>query len=404
MKDYVEHIVWSYSGDVFSRVFLSHGLALDTSGAHKIFTGILFLNEDCDKSQDYIEVVQASYVFEGGRVYSPWFEYRYELDRYLKGKVPEAFVGNSLIYYKGILDLRRMCVPKFPMPVVIRKQEDGRFFVRIQRNPDAIGSPTSNEDGSGKVYFPDKRWTNVSTGSAMVSISHEFNSYGFVRGHMIDFSYTDLSSILEYTWDRYAPNSKLYHIMSPNHGDYFMMKGGEEETYFRFSDGGISGKVEAIELPKEDVEDAKMFIVEEFTLGDAYLRNSFSLRGSKGCTFTSENLYSRFKRCSFSPFKFDSVDSGGLQWTKSSTVFWDEFADAFYSEMVDVYNLVGTNLYQIIPVYKNLYKFAVWQKSKLDRFIVKCNEFNERTSRRLLDLEFIKVDRMSNYQLSLFDD
>lgn len=125
-----------------------------------------------------------------------------------------SYKFNSRVYEK----------PEFPAPVYLCWNErKGYLYCHFHSNP--------NKDGmlkKGKIFFPDKKWDiskfgPEAQGPALVSITREFLTYGFVKGEFINFEQMCASrgEIIEYNDEYYDPHEVLlYHIDSPVRGKY----------------------------------------------------------------------------------------------------------------------------------------------------------------------------------------
>ena len=137
--------------------------------------------------------------------------------------------------------------PEFPALVYLRWNErKGYLYCHLHSNP--------NKDGmlkKGKIFFPDKKWDiskfgPEAQGPALVSITREFLTYGFVKGEFINFEQMCASrgEIIEYNDKYYDPHEVLlYHIDSPVRGKYLAEVFGSKNhetiaTFYHRSDTG----------------------------------------------------------------------------------------------------------------------------------------------------------------------
>lgn len=133
---------------------------------------------------------------------SPLFVHEEDLTEYL--------VENSRASEEGTILTREFSCykPSLPDPLIVifrpNRKGNGVFTTLVSR---------SEEDGlfsRGKVFFPDKNWTNVQEGRAKVRITKEFDTYGFVVGEMLYDTITSGDAALDFFKKKMQPWDTVY--------------------------------------------------------------------------------------------------------------------------------------------------------------------------------------------------
>lgn len=121
-----------------------------------------------------------------------------------------------------------------PLPktfiTTFQRAEDGRLFTRINAHPELNGK---THLGPGKLFFPDHSFTLADVGEAKVSISKEFDKYGFLTGEMIRFDICspDLKDVLDWAWDKGIAGDELVIINHPARGRYYAVSSDGGESF-----------------------------------------------------------------------------------------------------------------------------------------------------------------------------
>lgn len=127
-----------------------------------------------------------------------------------------------------------------PLPerfkVEFKRGADGRLYTRFDSHPERDGRTTK-----GKVFFPDRSFVEADAGEAMVSISTEFDTYGFVKGEMIPFGMPDMKEFLDWAWENMEPENRVIFVNHPGRGRYLVAEVGEKKVQYRVRcDNGIA--------------------------------------------------------------------------------------------------------------------------------------------------------------------
>lgn len=108
--------------------------------------------------------------------------------------------------------------------VEFKLNDKGRLYTRINAHPERDGEKSSG----GKFFFPDKNFVTADIGKAMVSISKEFNNYGFLTGEMVKVEdVPEMKAILDWAWEERLPIEELVVINHPGRGRYYAIDDGE---------------------------------------------------------------------------------------------------------------------------------------------------------------------------------
>ena len=83
-------------------------------------------------------------------------------------------------YQMGILDTTEIAPLPTSFEVRFRRKKEGGFYTQVNVHPEFDG-----EMNRGKLFFPDRQFKDVSEGPAMVHITKDCGSYGFLDGVML---------------------------------------------------------------------------------------------------------------------------------------------------------------------------------------------------------------------------
>ena len=110
------------------------------------------------------------------------------------------------------------------MKVILKRRDDGKLYCQVYREIKDQDKQDRLERSLGKFLFPDKSWTDVCPGEAEVEITKEFENYGFIKGHMDDYTCTDFGAILDYLWNngKYYPVDREFSFFKNAHGEFLV--------------------------------------------------------------------------------------------------------------------------------------------------------------------------------------
>ena len=104
-------------------------------------------------------------------------------------------------------------------PVYFHLDDKGRPYARIDAHPEWEGFSRK-----GKVFFPDRSFVGADMGEAIVSISKEFDTYGFLTGKMVPYKMPDMKKFLDWAWEKKAPDTQVFFINHPGRGRYLAIE------------------------------------------------------------------------------------------------------------------------------------------------------------------------------------
>lgn len=122
---------------------------------------------------------------------------------------------------KGTLNLES--IDPLPQQFQIQFELDGkgRPFTRINAHPERDGKTLK-----GKIFFPDRSFVGADSGAATVSISKEFDTYGFLSGEMVKFGMPDMNRFLDWAWENRTDIQEVLFINHPGRGEYLAVEQG----------------------------------------------------------------------------------------------------------------------------------------------------------------------------------
>lgn len=97
--------------------------------------------------------------------------------------------------------------------------EKGRPYTRINAHPEQDGHKKK-----GKIFFPDRSFVGADLGRAKVSISKEFDTYGFLTGKMEPYEMVDMNNFLDWAWENEDPDTPVFFINHPGRGRYIAIE------------------------------------------------------------------------------------------------------------------------------------------------------------------------------------
>ena len=240
---YNEKKVWmrrNTNGGFF--LFLNHGYAMDYNkmGAQWLDyrseelqeTRILFYPVN---GEDHLEGEFAYAIQEGDNMTS-WFMTEDEArDGAKQLQIQNGFLREALI----LGDKREPLPDVFQVEWEANTKGEG-FVTKLNAHPEWDGMYASE-----KIFFPDRSFVEVCEGPALVSISHEKDSYGFLNGHMVSFEETsptleELINMDHYHGEDATLEDVTEHLTMIDHpyrGKYFTCQG---DFYFVKVDGEIT--------------------------------------------------------------------------------------------------------------------------------------------------------------------
>lgn len=242
--------VWIATTNAGRMLFLSRGKAIDNDkNGHPFYTDLRLLEEQ-ELPRDKHTLYNVRCMKEGEQpVWSPYFLTEKDAMQW----AADNYSGWSPTPYAATLYPQHYEKPKGPHKVqMLWDEEKQRYFCFINLNPDADGMYAA-----GKRCFPDRAWTHVSEGTATVNIACEKETYGFVKGRMMDFTYIDFQSILDYVWEHKNSETQIGYVENSAHGTYYTAKdrwGDRCRFVFDSANGGACLKAFPCELDAQDAE------------------------------------------------------------------------------------------------------------------------------------------------------
>lgn len=139
---------------------------------------------------------------------------------------PIDSIGGKDYYVYQLGFVHTECIEPLPehFEVEFKLNDKGRLYTRLNAHPERDGEKSSG----GKFFFSDKNFVTADIGKAMVSISKEFDNYGFLTGEMVKVEdVPELEAILDWAWEERLPIEELVVINHPGRGRYYAIDDGE---------------------------------------------------------------------------------------------------------------------------------------------------------------------------------
>lgn len=81
--------------------------------------------------------------------------------------------------------------------VELRKNNKGGLYTFINNHPELSGSTAE-----GKCFFPDRTWKEAKEGEALVTVTYERETYGFITGKMLNPVNAVGEKAMDYLWEK----------------------------------------------------------------------------------------------------------------------------------------------------------------------------------------------------------
>lgn len=226
----------SLGGPAVVNVYLCRGIACDVmrdwgrfyrDNARIEESQILFCGDSPEKGATLYRRFEWDNGHETGRV-TPWYltdDEAIKAAEAMHFKPIDVFNGKKYYAYQtGYLNTE-FIEPIQQVEVEFKLNDKGRLYTRLNAHPERDGKNISG----GKFFFPDKSFTTADVGKAVVSVSKEFDNFGFLVGKMkkVD-DIPEIKDILDWAWEKRAPHEELITINHPGRGRYYAVNDGED--------------------------------------------------------------------------------------------------------------------------------------------------------------------------------
>lgn len=175
--------------------------------------------------------------------------------------------------------------------VELRKNDKGGLYTFINNHPELSGSIAE-----GKCFFPDKKWKGAKEGEALVSVTYERETYGFITGKMLNPVNAVGKRAMDYLWEKCDFRETVHVVTNHKHAVVAYIIGNLPNVrvlrYYKLLDEMIEKPLsveEYLALRKECCVTA--FLVYELLTMDAY---DLDREGARDLWFwTPSEIYSR---------------------------------------------------------------------------------------------------------------
>lgn len=309
----------SLGGPAVVNVYLCRGIACDVmrdwgrfyrDNARIEESQILFCGDSPEKGATLYRRFEWDNGHETGRV-TPWYltdDEAIKAAEAMHFKPIDVFNGKKYYAYQtGYLNTE-FIEPIQQVEVEFKLNDKGRLYTRLNAHPERDGKNISG----GKFFFPDKSFTTADVGKAVVSVSKEFDNFGFLVGKMkkVD-DIPEIKDILDWAWEKRAPHEELITINHPGRGRYYAVNDGEDifpicQMQFLDEDHPHIYADEYTWIPAE--LDAERYIEDRATFFELFAKDAW------GQTVSMEDVNSMFKESDF----FVATDRPGINWWEDS--------------------------------------------------------------------------------------
>lgn len=137
----------------------------------------------------------------------------------------EAWEASALLKFQdcvpegAYLDTKEIEPLAKEFDVEFQLNEAGRPYTRLNTHPELDGRKKK-----GKIFFPDRTFAGADLGRAKVSISKEFDTYGFLTGKMESYEMVDMKEFLDWAWENEDPDTPVFFVNHPGRGCYIAIE------------------------------------------------------------------------------------------------------------------------------------------------------------------------------------
>lgn len=291
-----------------------------------------------------------------------WFLSKVEAEESAK----RSMHGQDCDIQKGVLCMREIAPLTFPVQVIFSLDEKGRPYTRLNAHPERDGTV-----GKGKVFFPDRSFAGADVGRAIVSISKEFETYGFLTGEMEKFEMPDMQVFLNWAWDELCGGNlsayaTVLFINHPGRGNYL---GVDNKRVIPVCAEDGTPTVELV-YDSNDwlIHDKVNYLETELTLTDLLLQDSF------GPNISFESLFKRFSECEFLTGKKKRVKG---DWCRSGKYHGQLIDEAVGSGLLTQYVLDNHNIEAFTINGDKLYTLAAFSEEEMDELVAEVSKVNQ---------------------------
>ena len=377
MSLFTEVKMWScISNAAKETLCASQGVATDLDFAHDPKIGTLYLKDEETLSETIDTAIK---VCVGGE--NP-YDYAF-VGYFLSKESGDAYLAES--DYKGEVSIVECNMrfdhipdPVFPLNVRLsRNEKDGRLCARIVTHPDVVGRKSK-----GKRFFPDRSWVDAVPGYAKVNVFLEMPKYGFLTGEMLNYTFTDLAKIFEYTRDHFIPRQCISLVKDKAHGEYYVYRSIKNEKTYRFVLSDKDNSVSRVAVYQDEWDELVPNIVWTRSLEELYLREAFTeeqvLGGEDIETTFADKLIGMFTRSDFDPYARSSTNrSLFARWKNSGTKVEGISQCMVEDGIIEMFELDGYGVTIAHLNENNLSKLANYSWSDVQEFFKECSEINK---------------------------
>ena len=271
------------------------------------------------------------------------------------------------------------------MKVILKRRDDGKLYCQVYREIKDKEKQDRLERSLGKFFFPDKSWTDVCPGEAEVEITKEFENYGFIKGHMDDYTCTDFGAILDYLWNNgnCYPVDLEFSFFKNAHGEFLVHRDefnaicriGHTPDYLKPMTEELFASLRFCSNDEEqDIVEGKDKIWTK-TLQDMFLEYAWYGDLAADRPSISEALLDEFV---VSKNQFNLGRRQG--WAPSSKYFGDDLVEwAYQNGVIDIWEIPGMKIYAVTIRINDLYRLQELDGiEEAEHLISTLNEINRK--------------------------
>ena len=252
---------------------------------------------------------------------------------------------------------------QFPLLVDVQMGEKGPV-VWSNTHPELDGRYVK-----GKIFFPDRSWDkeHICKGPAMVSITKEFTTYGFVKGEMVSFEAQspEYSDFLDWAWNKRLKDTVVAIVRHPIRGKYYAILDSWRGKYKRVrkddqTPSGITATFE--DIITEDLHSGCKSEISD--LYDLFTMASFNMPRSVLCDL--------FPMCRFYMDKMLDVS-----WVSSDKMQVPIIEEGIKEGVLTLYQLQGFDIFCVTvsdDSIVNLCSFQVDEAEEMGKAVAKINK------------------------------
>lgn len=282
------------------------------------------------------------------------------------------------------------------IPCIMTRTEDGRYMTKLAIHPETHGN-------INKPFFPDKSWTDVDIGPAIVSVRREMDKYGFIVGKMVQFqlptdqlaflgwlniAYTRTTDLdyLRINDDNIYADSHIHTVSHPTRGEFYAISGTINFGCMQCAQAKKYGIIQETITHTPEGDRAEYSLIcqstDTFQYAD-YITESYRIDDYIGkCAYGTVEEYHRLtklmldadKQCAFTNTAKYELSTGWVQDNEST--YPDLIEDAIANELLKPLIIPGYKI--AVLALRNISEMGVFDSEEIEEIAKYVHDLNRK--------------------------